>query len=230
MKKLFLVATMLPLFLTAKAQTNTFPQNGNVGIGTLTPNSKLVVLQNNTGVTLEPGGNPYFGIVSFNRDALTGNIFDPTGSAFQINNGGPTKNLHFQVYSGNGWQITGNALVISAGNGDIGIGVDNPTEKLSVNGKIRAKEIKIEIANWPDYVFDNAYQIPSLLEIEKYIKANRRLPDMPSAKDVQANGIELGEMNKLLLKKIEELTLLMIEQKKELDDLKTKIIAIEKGH
>lgn len=227
MKTTALSAIILTSFLTAKAQTNTFPQNGNVGIGILTPTSKLVVLQNNTGVTLEPGGNPYFGIVSFNRDARTGHIFDPTGNAFQINNGGPTKNLHFQVYSGNGWQITGNALVISGGNGDIGIGVDNPTEKLSVNGKIRAKEIKVEISNWPDYVFDHEYQIPSLLEIEKYIKANRRLPDMPSAKDVQSNGIDLGEMNKLLLKKIEELTLLMIEQKKELDDLRTKVIAIK---
>ncbi|WP_461788906.1 hypothetical protein [Pedobacter sp.] len=96
--------------------------------------------------------------------------------------------------------------------GNVGIGTTTPAEKLSVNGKIRAKEVKVEVANWPDYVFEDSYRPKTLSEIESFIKLNKHLPDVPSAKQVEANGIELGEMNKVLLKKIEELTLLLIEQ------------------
>ncbi len=100
--------------------------------------------------------------------------------------------------------------------GNVGIGTTNPTEKLSVNGKIRAKEIKVETANWPDYVFEDDYPMLSLAEIEKYIKTNKHLPEMPSSTEAEANGIALGELNKLLLKKIEELTLHLIEKDKQL--------------
>lgn len=99
-------------------------------------------------------------------------------------------------------------------NGDVGIGTATPKEKLSVNGKIRAKEIKVETANWPDYVFEEGYQNQSLSEIESFIKQNKHLPGVPTAKQVEQEGVELGEMNKVLLKKIEELTLLLIDQNK----------------
>ncbi len=101
------------------------------------------------------------------------------------------------------------------GNGNVGIGTTNPAEKLSVNGKIRAHEIKVEITGWPDYVFEDDYKKPSLLEIEKFISANKHLPEIPSKDEVSQNGIALGDMNKRLLKKIEELTLYVIEMKKE---------------
>ncbi len=102
--------------------------------------------------------------------------------------------------------------------GYVGIGTITPTERLAVNGKIRAREIKVEPdpATWPDYVFDEGYELTPLLLLEKYIKENKHLPEVPTAKEVGANGIELGEMNKLLLRKIEELTLLLIEQNKKL--------------
>jgi|GEM_PF-4397583 hypothetical protein len=88
---------------------------------------------------------------------------------------------------------------------------DNP---LSVNGKIRAREIKVENMNWPDYVFAKGYHLPSLKETEKYINEKGHLPGIPSAEEVKANGLELGEMNTKLLKKIEELTLHLIELEK----------------
>ena len=104
--------------------------------------------------------------------------------------------------------------------GNVGIGTDTPQEKLSVNGKIRAREIKVETANWPDYVFSKDYRLPDLKETETFIKTNGHLPGVPSAATAEKEGIELGEMNKILLKKIEELTLHLIELKKEVSELK----------
>ena len=100
-------------------------------------------------------------------------------------------------------------------NGNIGIGTITPREKLSVNGNIRAREIKVEATNWPDYVFADGYNVGKLEELQSYIKVNKHLPEIPAAKEAQANGVALGEMNKLLLKKIEELTLYVIALKKE---------------
>jgi hypothetical protein len=115
-------------------------------------------------------------------------------------------------------------------NGNVGIGTTTPREKLSVNGNIRAKEIKVETQNWPDYVFKSDYSLPSLEATEKHIKEKGHLPGIPSAAEVKADGVEVGDMNAKLLKKIEELTLYLIEQKKELvkqskeiQDLKSKI-------
>jgi hypothetical protein len=106
-------------------------------------------------------------------------------------------------------------MVQYATNGNVGIGTATPNAKLAVNGNIRAKEIKVETANWPDYVFAKDYELPSLTDTENHIKEKGHLPGIPSAEEVKANGIELGEMNAKLLKKIEELTLYLIEMKKD---------------
>ena len=100
--------------------------------------------------------------------------------------------------------------------GNVGIGTATPKEKLSVNGNIRAQEIKVETTSWPDYVFEDDYKISSLTDIATYIKIHKHLPEMPSAKTVAVDGVALGEMNKLLLKKIEELTLHLIQQNERL--------------
>ena len=108
-------------------------------------------------------------------------------------------------------------------NGNIGIGTATPTEKLSVNGNIRAKEVKVETANWPDYVFDEDYALTPLSELETYLKANKHLPGIPSAKEAEADGIGLAEMNRKLLEKVEELTLHLIDVKKENAEQESKI-------
>lgn len=128
----------------------------------------------------------------------------------QFNNWRTILDSHSDVKSSGSLHLTGTANHIVA-NGNFGIGTDVPKEKLSVNGKIRAHEIKVETANWPDYVFKSDYNLPSLAEIEKFINKNGHLPDVPKAADAEADGISLGEMNKILLKKIEELTLHVIE-------------------
>jgi len=108
-------------------------------------------------------------------------------------------------------------------NGNLGLGTtDTKGFKLAVNGKIRAQEIKVEATNWPDYVFEEGYDVGKLEELESYIKAYKHLPEMPGAKEVESNGVDLGEMNKLLLKKIEELTLHLIEKDRELRSIADK--------
>ena len=91
--------------------------------------------------------------------------------------------------------------------------------KLTVNGKMRAHAVKV-YTDWADFVFEKDYKLPTLKEVEQYIQDNGHLIDIPSAKEVEENGIDIGEMNKLLLQKIEELTLYTIQLKKEIDELK----------
>ncbi len=97
-------------------------------------------------------------------------------------------------------------------NGNVGIGTATPDEKLAVKGKIRAQEIKVEATNWPDYVFEKEYSLPTLEETAQFITENGHLPEIPKASAIESDGLSLGEMNKLLLKKIEELTLHLIEE------------------
>ena len=116
-------------------------------------------------------------------------------------------------------------IVIDRNGGKVGIGTANPDEKLAVNGTIHAKEVRVDLNNWPDYVFESTYKLPTLEELEQQIKEKGHLPNIPSAEEVEKNGAQLGEMNKKLLEKIEELTLYTIQQEK---DNKKMLLIIEK--
>ncbi|RZJ76953.1 MAG: hypothetical protein EOO45_00280 [Flavobacterium sp.] len=98
--------------------------------------------------------------------------------------------------------------------GNVGIGTLNPLEKLSVKGKIRAQEVKVDMNGWADFVFTDHYKLLSLDSLANYIQMNKHLPGIPSTAEVLQNGIALGEMNKNLLQKVEELSLYAIEQNK----------------
>jgi hypothetical protein len=118
---------------------------------------------------------------------------------------------------------------INAGN--VGIGTTNPEAKLTVKGKIEASEIQVkDISTIPDYVFKSYYKLMSLNHIEEFIKQNQHLPDVPSEKEFKEKGMNMVEMNTLLLKKIEELTLYVIEQNKKITDLENKMEGILKGY
>jgi GTPase involved in cell partitioning and DNA repair len=110
----------------------------------------------------------------------------------------------------------GGALLLNPLGGNVGIGTANPSQKLAVNGTILAKKVKVSqsAADWPDYVFDSSYSLPSLDSVSTFIQANKHLPDIPSAATVEKDGHDLGEVQKQLLKKVEELTLYVIELKK----------------
>jgi hypothetical protein len=114
------------------------------------------------------------------------------------------------------------AMTINAGTGSVSIGTTDPKSyKLAVNGSAIATSMTVKLnTNWPDYVFKKDYQHLTLQELKIYIDQNQHLPDMPSAQEVGENGLNLGEMNKLLVKKVEELTLYLIEKDKEIKELK----------
>jgi hypothetical protein len=208
--------------------------NGRIGIGTESPLAKIDIrgntLESEYGVI-----NPVLNIFSSNTPAVgTGASIALGGKtnngnpeyAFAYLCGGKESNL-FDNYAGYFAVRTvsggNNGEVLSANyerfritsSGDVGIGTTDPKGyKLAVNGKVRAHEIKVETANWPDYVFAKDYQLPDLRETELHIKTNGHLPGIPSAEEVKNNGIDLGDMNARLLQKIEELTLHVIELNK----------------
>ncbi|MEZ2444933.1 hypothetical protein AB6805_24570 [Chitinophaga sp. RCC_12] len=115
--------------------------------------------------------------------------------------------------------------LVMTNSGNIGIGTLTPNNyKLAVEGTLGARRIKVtQQANWADFVFHPEYKLPSLHEVETFITKNGHLPEIPTAADVKENGVDVGEMNKLLLQKVEELTLYLIQQQKEIDELKRKI-------
>ena len=113
-------------------------------------------------------------------------------------------------------------------NGNVGIGTITPDAKLAVNGTIHAQEVKVDMNNWPDYVFKKTYKLPPLIEVKRYIDQNSRLPEMPSEQQVAKEGIDLGNMNRLLTKKIEEMTLYLIEKDNQFNALKDEVLLLKK--
>lgn len=106
-------------------------------------------------------------------------------------------------------------VIVPLNNVSIGTGTIDPNYKLAVKGNIHALGVKVETENWPDYVFKPSYLLPSLSDVKSYIAQNHHLPDMPSEQEVKDNGLDQGEMVRLQTKKIEELTLYLIEKDKE---------------
>jgi len=120
-------------------------------------------------------------------------------------------------------------VIIANASGNVGIGTTpGATYKLAVNGSIRAKEIVVD-TGWSDFVFADNYKLPSLPEVEQFISENKHLPGIPSEAEVKANGVTLGNISSKLLQKVEELTLYVIELKKENEVMKTELGKIQKG-
>ncbi|KAF2080442.1 hypothetical protein [Flavobacterium sharifuzzamanii] len=112
-------------------------------------------------------------------------------------------------------------------NGNVGIGELNPKNKLDVNGTIHSKEVKVDMQDWSDFVFKKNYSLPTLEEVERHIVEKGHLENIPSEEEVLKNGVNLGEMNAKLLQKIEEMTLYIIEQNKQIIDLNKRLEKVE---
>lgn len=107
----------------------------------------------------------------------------------------------------------------------MGIGTTSPgSYKLAVEGKIGAREVDINLGSWADFVFAEDYMLPTLEEVNAYVQTHHHLPDLPSEAEVLAKGsVSVGEMQKLLLQKIEELTLYTIAQQRQIDVLQAEV-------
>ncbi|AXT62873.1 hypothetical protein D1816_21870 [Aquimarina sp. AD10] len=207
----------------------TIRPNGNVGIGTTNPVSLLDVngdakigsLANRHYLRITSKEWPEIRFETPSSDRLIRlGVAHADNIAYGVGEG------DFYVYSNTVNKmpliVNKNGNVYIAGNsGNVGIGTTNPGAwKLAVNGKIRAKEIKVE-TGWSDFVFYDDYKLPTLKEVEDHIKAKGHLQDIPSAKEVKEKGIFLGEMDAKLLQKIEELTLYTINQEKRINELES---------
>jgi hypothetical protein len=221
-------------------------ESGNVGVGTQTPNSKFSLansidygvhgpnatslearnLNNNgTGGYIQISGYTGNTVASYQFGGISG------GKSTNIGDGNYGGYLSFwTTSSGNNieWNSSFHERLRITNIGNVGIGTTTPTEKLSVNGNIRAKKLIVSQQNWSDYVFYKGYKLRPLNELEKYIEKYQHLPDVPSTKEVQSKGINVGDTQALLLKKIEELTLYIIDLKNVQDQLVQKVNKIEK--
>ncbi len=109
-------------------------------------------------------------------------------------------------------------LLSSSGKMEIHNGTTK-TFQLETNGLLRVRSVKVDLNNWADYVFKEGYELMPISQLDNYIKENGHLPNVPSEKEVATNGVELGEMNKILLEKIEELTLYILELEKRINEV-----------
>ncbi len=189
--------------LNSTGGTLQLAQSGKVGIGVNNPNSSLELRVPPSGETIN---GMSIDVVSFNTvENLNRSTY------FQVRDLGSSAPIPF----------------IIKGSGNVGIGVNNPQNKLDVNGTIHAKEVKVDLTGWPDYVFKKDYPLLTLEEVEKHIHEKGYLPNVPSEKEVLENGINLGDNQKILLQKIEELTLYSIEQNKKIKTQSEKIQQLE---
>lgn len=198
------------------AKMLTLVNTGYFGIGTTTPRSHLdvdgTIYWKTSKLTADQGGSI----------SLRGNNTTPY---FDFSND-LTTSFDARI------MLTGDDKLY-VGGAKLGIGTPNPDEMLTVAGKIHAEEILVDLNIPPDYVFqkyytgfsslDNSYQMPTLEEIEAYTKEHHHLPEVPSAADIQKEGLHLKEMTTLLLQKIEELTLYTIEQEKRIKALEAQL-------
>jgi hypothetical protein len=186
--------------------------NGYLGLGTTSPSAPLTV---ESSVSMSS--------TSLFKNAGTGNSWISVAN----NTGQANLGVGAAMPYGYLWSNTGNFFVGDDGNptlfvngmanGNVGIGTtDTKGYKFAVAGSaIFTKVVVKPYNNWPDYVFHNSYRLRPLSEVEQYIKQYHHLPEVPSAEEVEKNGLDVGDNQAILLKKIEELTMYMIEQKKD---------------
>ncbi len=209
---------------------NSFPSTGNVGVSTTSPTSLLDIYSSNSGVKVQIRSTATnAAVMELNGTGIIGALESIIGSPTTIPTGvrvGCRSNYTFSLFSNNVNRL--NVLP----NGNIGIGTTVPgSYMLAVAGKIAAtgevRVFDINTTTFPDYVFAPGYKLLSLDQIELFIKQNHHLPDVPSVTDVAKDGMSFNEMNVILLKKVEELTLHLIELKKENDLLTARVRKLE---
>ena len=195
-------------FSNRSMQLLSISSSGNVGIGAPAGNMRLEI----NGIARSTGMVTFLG----------------PGTASDMNN---TAKRGLYVDNGNntGWELftlqnaSGVAMKVT-GNGNVGVGTLNPKGyKLAVEGTIAGRKVRVSQESWADFVFHPDFKLPSLQETEAFIQQHEHLPGIPAEKDIKAEGVDLGEMNKLLLQKIEEQMLYIIQLNKQVQQLSKKV-------
>ncbi len=199
-------ATPIDFNINARGGLNSFftilGANGNTGVGTENPTDKLHVKG-----TARVGNGDWGALIIDGKDE--------NDWLFNAHNGGTLLGIRTQQDGQAPWSYQ--IMTLNRLSGNVGIGTTTPDAKLTVKGNIHAEEVKVDLSvPGPDYVFKEDYDLKSLEEVQNYIQEHGHLPNIPSAQEMEKNGIQLGEMNMKLLEKIEELILYALEQEKEI--------------
>ena len=232
MKKISSLVALLLILSNSYGQTNTFPPSGNTGIGTLAPQSSLHIKNvdgsaNYPSVTSKGDVMQFFEAYNNSLEIGVAGALNTRRSWILSRHADTGKygkyysTLHLQPDIGNKSSYIGVAIGFTADtqlgvgthlavNGNVGIGTNSPGAKLHVKGNILASSIKVE-AQTADFVFDNDYKLRELNQLKLFIEKNKHLPDIPGARQMKECGVDLAQMNKLLLQKIEELTLYQLQ-------------------
>jgi hypothetical protein len=246
--KFLLIAVLFVAAYSASAQstsfyhdgTNLYYTGGKVGIGLAAPLHPLHVFNSTQSVIRASSSRATDGLTAslqlrndVSTDMLnislrrTSGVYEMIQSVYSSTKASWLEYCFLNINTGDYEMKSGIRNVLFSNTGTFGIGTGanaiSNGSKLAVNGKISCTELVVSLTPWADYVFNDDYNLKPLSEVEAFIKTNKHLPDVPSTLEVQKTGLNLGETDAMLLRKIEELTLYMIDLKKENDLLKSKV-------
>lgn len=187
-------------------------ENGNIGIGTNSPNAKLSIIGSSTLAGDFDASKAYLELTDGSTSMLMDGNEITTNQLLAL-----SSSYDHPIIFRNVNETDDEELMRINSDGGVGIGTQTTgLHKLAVEGSIGTREVVVEATAWPDYVFQENYDLKSLEEVKTYVEENGHLPEVPSAKEVEKEGVELGQMNELLLQKVEELTLYVIDQNEQL--------------
>ena len=192
-------------------------QYGDIGIGTSAPESKLHIIDaaGTNNILLQSTTNALNETMGIAFGTQPGDRTKAAIASVNTNTGNPAGAL--ALYTNTGAGLAEKMRITATGN--VGIGTTSPDQPLTVNGTIHSTSVLVDLnVSAPDYVFNKDYHLPTLAELKAYTDKNHHLPDVPAAAEIEKNGLNLGDMNLVLLKKVEELTLYLMEKDKQLQE------------
>lgn len=209
------------LWLTNGADIYLHDLNDSVGIGTQTPIGKLHIRDANSEnvkvyITPMSTGSGDSASIYFAED------HDATYAMYWMYDGYTDE---LGLWGKSGATRYGPHLLIHRSSGNMAMGNTFATNyKLSVNGRIICTELRVNlVANWPDYVFSDGYNLMPLAELDKFVRKNGHLPNVPDASTIETSGLDVGEMQRMMMEKIEELSLYILDQQKQIQELKDRL-------